>query len=1265
MNNDDNFTRNSGDLSPELEARVVAWVLGEASAFEAAQLEVLCAEQPELAVFKRRLEAVHGLMGEAVRPLKTPLLLSPERRAKVLAVIGGDAPTIESVAVAPAKARKKARSWGVRWMEIAACLAIMALLSVVLIPTVGKVQQTASRSKEFSDRRQAEQMRLIEQQADVQQVVDNNSSATYPAENKASGLGNREMNVDGDVNGSFTVSGSTTLRQVFFDKAMAGSGVATADADAPATPPPASSPVAANKSSTITITAGTPIEFKASVVTESERAEQLRDQGQALAFADDMAGAKRGDLAFGDQSNARLESVAAEVRRRREFRPNPAADPFAAPAATSAPVTSVYFDAEAAKDLKQNDEVALLEKAQSRLKAGDTAGARQALELYKEASNKAAVDAVQQEKNAAAAAENLEIVMQEKDMAKLVAKGRSQYLAGDSEGAKETFRTLESVAPENAEANSFLKRISIEQAAVGELNRTKTRSQMLQEVTNSWQRPGVYQDAAAANAWKPAILGAKRERDDDSRVTITAGTPQKLTIFELTDADKKEIERRVSKIKSERSILGIEPKADEQSSQFATFTGVDLDGLLARNEVIAEIKTAEKKAVEADLARQRAAGYVEETGGTSVTDGAALSASISNPQADKLRKIVIPSVSFNDVPLSRVISTLSTISEEYDRSDGNSSGANIVLLDPSAKDPHVSITLRNLSLGKILDLITDSAGYHYEVQNDAIVVRPTVEVAELDQAFFPVSRAIVKRMVGLSAEIPPSGNESAALQSFLEQAGVHFDEAGSTLAYDGSALLVRASPRSIERIRNILKRYQDAQDAADKPDVEKLRSEISTATESVSTFSLHVSDASFRLAKAALERGQAPDPATIRPEEFYNAFDYGDPSPAAGEAVSCRVEQAAHPFLQQRNLVRIAMKVPAAGRGSGQPLRLTVMLDTSGSMERDDRAATVRAALTALTSLLGPDDRVTLVGFARTPTLLAESVPGDQAAKIIELAARTPAEGGTNLEEALALAGKLAMRQKLATAQNRIVLLTDGAANLGDADPQALAKRVEALRQNGIAFDACGVVADGLDDSVLEALTRKGDGRYAVVNSPEEADANFARQLAGAFRPAAKDVKVQVHFNPARVARYRLIGFEKHRLKTEDFRNDKVDAAELAAEEAAVAVYQVEVLPEGEGELGEVAVRFLDTRSNERVERSWTLAYSAQPAAFARATPSLQLAGSAAFLAEKLRGGALAGQVRLEEFAPVVEGLGAVYPNAPRVQEFIQMFRQTRRMTGE
>ena len=478
-----------------------------------------------------------------------------------------------------------------------------------------------------------------------------------------------------------------------------------------------------------------------------------------------------------------------------------------------------------------------------------------------------------------------------------------------------------------------------------------------------------------------------------------------------------------------------------------------------------------------------------------------------------------------------------------------------------------------------------------------------------NREYVPVTKAAISRMTGASA---PSGSpeEAAALKEFLQKAGVDFDGvAGAGLAYNGSTIAVTQTPKNLDKIRNILARYNDikqvtistefvevAQDnqaaavvkptpaqqvenakreAAATAAAERARTqaeiagaEIKTTDETFSTFSLHVGDVSFKLALAALAKGEKPDPAGIRPEEFYNAFDYGDPSPVNGEPVACRIEQSAHPVLQQRNLVRIALRVPATGRDAAQPLRLTVLLDTSGSMERADRAACVHAALASLASLLGPNDVVTLIGFARTPRLLAQQLPGGQAAKLLALTANLPFEGGTNLEEALKLAGEEARRQQLAGAQNRIVLLTDGAANLGDADPEQLAKQIVALRQQGITIDACGVVASGLDDGILEALTRKGDGRYYLLNAPEDADAGFARQLAGAFHPAAENVKVQVHFNPARVASYRLVGFEANRLKTEDFHNDAVTAAQLASEEAAVALYQVEVLPQGDGEIG-------------------------------------------------------------------------------------------------
>ena len=440
-----------------------------------------------------------------------------------------------------------------------------------------------------------------------------------------------------------------------------------------------------------------------------------------------------------------------------------------------------------------------------------------------------------------------------------------------------------------------------------------------------------------------------------------------------------------------------------------------------------------------------------------------------------------------------------------------------------------------------------------------------------------------------------------------------------------------------------------------------LMAEVSAAKEPYSTFSLHVSDASFRVARAALARGERPAPEKVRPEEFYNAFDYGDPAPTAGEPVACATEQCRHPVLPGRNLVRIAVRAGSVGRGAGQPLRLTVLLDNSGSMEREDRRAALGEAVRQLASLLGPADVVSVIGFARTPRLLGDRMDGATAAgKLAGIVDGTPSEGGTNLEAALALAGEVALRQFAGGAQNRIVLLTDGAANLGNANPDSLAKRIESLRRRGVAFDAAGFGTAGMNDTMLERLTRDGNGRYYVVDRVEDAGPAFAAKLAGAFRPAAENVKVQVRFNPQRVGRYRLIGFEKHRLKKEDFRNDAVDAAELAAEEAGVALYQVELLPGGEGEIGEVGVRFRNVAVGRMVERHWTLAYDENAPPFDKASPSIQLAGTAALLADVLRDGPLAPLTDWRDLAPVLSRVNAEFSGNKKVEELVEMIGKVR-----
>jgi len=433
--------------------------------------------------------------------------------------------------------------------------------------------------------------------------------------------------------------------------------------------------------------------------------------------------------------------------------------------------------------------------------------------------------------------------------------------------------------------------------------------------------------------------------------------------------------------------------------------------------------------------------------------------------------------------------------------------------------------------------------------------------------------------------------------------------------------------------------------------------EMRAAEEAWSTFSLNVSDVSFKLAQQSLGKSEWPDPAKIRAEEFVNAMHYGDPSPTRAEKISCRVGHAAHPFRQSRDLFRIGLRTAAMGRGETQGLNLTLMLDVSGSMEREDRARSLRAAARVLASHLKAGDKVSLIGFARTPRLIADALPGQRAAELVALVDQTPSEGGTNLEAALALASEKAKQHFDAGSINRIVLLTDGAANLGDARPEVLSAQIEALREQSIAFDACGVGADDLNDKLLEALARKGDGRYYVLNHPADADAGFARQLAGALRPSAKNVKVQVWFNPERVDRYRLIGYEKHRLKKEDFRNDAVDAAEMAADESGVAVYEVQVLPEGKGPVGKVSVRFRDVASDSMVELSWPLIHCT-PESFEHAPASLQLAGTAAFFAERLKGGPAGAAVELPVLAASKSRISSAFPNQTRVRELFQMIDQ-------
>lgn len=439
--------------------------------------------------------------------------------------------------------------------------------------------------------------------------------------------------------------------------------------------------------------------------------------------------------------------------------------------------------------------------------------------------------------------------------------------------------------------------------------------------------------------------------------------------------------------------------------------------------------------------------------------------------------------------------------------------------------------------------------------------------------------------------------------------------------------------------------------------------EVATAENPFSTFSLNVSDVSFRLAAASLEAGRLPDPNSVRVEEFINAFEYGDPAPAPGAPLAFHWERARHPLAHNRELVRFSVRTAAQGREPGRALNLVLVLDRSGSMERADRVATCREMLRVLAAQLRAEDRLSVVTFARTARLFAEGLAGDQAGPVLEDAAAVTPEGGTNLEDALRLGFATAARHFLPGGVNRVILITDGAANLGDVMPESLQPLVEENRRRGLALDCFGVGWEDYNDELLEVLARHGDGRYGFLNAPGEAAAGFAARLAGALQVAAADVKVQVEFNPARVTRWRLIGYAKHLLAAEQFRDNTVDAAEIGAAEAGNALYTLEVNPQGYGPLGVFRVRYRVPATGRYQELEWTLPWSGAAPEAAAAGPAMRLAMVAALFGEWLAQSPYAGGVSPDALLPLLEGV----PNAfadPRPHQLKQMLEQARALAG-
>ena len=429
---------------------------------------------------------------------------------------------------------------------------------------------------------------------------------------------------------------------------------------------------------------------------------------------------------------------------------------------------------------------------------------------------------------------------------------------------------------------------------------------------------------------------------------------------------------------------------------------------------------------------------------------------------------------------------------------------------------------------------------------------------------------------------------------------------------------------------------------------------IRTALDTRSTFAIDVDTASYTWARRSLlESSQLPAAEGIRVEEWVNAFDY-ELSEPKGAPFAISVEGAASPFDESRTLVKVALQGRHVDEEQRKPAHLVFLVDVSGSMSGADRLPLAKRSLEVLTHQLRPTDTVALVTYAGRAEVVLKPTSAKNQQQILTAISSLRTGGGTSMGSGMELAYRLAVGQVQRATTTRVIVLTDGDTNIGPnlSVAQILAS-VHAYVDEGVTLTTVGFGLGNYKDNALEQLADKGNGQALYVDSEKAIDRAFRQGLTGTLEVIAKDVKVQVTFDPKVVSTYRLIGYENRAVADDDFKNDKVDAGELGSGHTVTALYEV-TLTAASGALGSVAVRGQLPDSNEVFEVNAPITRAAVAHALAETGSDLRFATAVALGADTLRGNAV-GTWSLSAIASLAEGAAH---GKPERLEFVSMLRK-------
>lgn len=330
----------------------------------------------------------------------------------------------------------------------------------------------------------------------------------------------------------------------------------------------------------------------------------------------------------------------------------------------------------------------------------------------------------------------------------------------------------------------------------------------------------------------------------------------------------------------------------------------------------------------------------------------------------------------------------------------------------------------------------------------------------------------------------------------------------------------------------------------------------------LSTFSIDVDTAAYSNIRRYLNDGMMPPKNAVRIEEMINYFEYDYPQPIGNAPFTINPEVAAAAWNTSHKIVHIGIQGKKISLDNVPPSNLVFLIDVSGSMNEPQKLPLVKDSLRILVNQLTAKDRVSIVVYAGSSGLVLPSTTADRKGEILNAVSNLEAGGSTNGGAGIQLAYKVAEENFIRNGNNRVILMTDGDFNVGVSSDAELVNLIENKRESGVFLSVLGYGTGNYNDSMMEKLSNKGNGNYAYIDSIEEARKAMGSQIAGTLYTIAKDVKIQIEFNPAKVAGYRLIGYENRLLADRDFNDDRIDAGEIGSGHTVTAIY--EIIPAGQ-----------------------------------------------------------------------------------------------------